>query len=815
MEEMEEKEGCHLSGGVFFNLLLEARKKPVISQNVLFRDLIRIYDRSAGGLRGSSLSTIASKFRKCDPDLHSEFIRFGDPVSVDAFESRLREDYDGVLEEMKALADQYLDLETNGRWLVRALLELIEGDADISDTAKFFIIPGSVLVYKKEFPEIRKIHFYSFLLSIWHFICTREYSGETGRETYLKLTEDAGASRARKFVRSRIGFSGKYDGVEVSYEVGLEFPHTESRNWADQFFSDRRRLEERDQELEKRKLERGNRFQHYKAGMESMKDQMEARANRYWTYLKRLWEKHCERKTFLYETRRPFYDFFVCSRVRKRGANGLAEIQVVEGVSAEVFPDEESFVILSGTGGQGKSMMMNHFLLQAVRDNKKTGKVPVFIPLRDYNPEKGDLMDFVFREFNRHDPSLLLSDLVQLLADGKAVLLLDGLDEIRGEYRENFLDEMNVLADHYPDSVYIISSRPNMNFRALCRFAVYDLLPFDKTQALEMIRKLDQDVVDPEIQKDFISDLENSRFRFDFKEQEDWMGNPLFLTIMLLTYEDSHDIPTQRYLFYEQAYDAMARRHDAAKALSREFRTGLDSREFQNYFGEFCAVTYAQEQYDFSFGEMEETFRDVIEMNGLHTEPGAFIEDATGKICVIYQDGGKYYFIHRSFQEYFAAYFFSRQIEQDYDAVRELLYARDACDHDSMVLPMMYAMNPQKTELCVFLPYMERMIGEWEKTGDPFGAFVRMMYPNGDLMPRCSIYGLIAEIYGIREKDDRKWQNGTALRREYEAFLEEYKDLKRTYGTQRRRKKFISRFHHCRNTGTAGSCCGQDAAVPV
>lgn len=51
-------------------------------------------------------------------------------------------------------------------------------------------------------------------------------------------------------------------------------------------------------------------------------------------------------------------------------------------------------------------------------------------------------------------------------------------------------------------------------------------------------------------------------------------------------------ILTERCLFYEQAYDAMAKKHDAAKALIRASATGLNSRKFQKYFGEFCTTTY-------------------------------------------------------------------------------------------------------------------------------------------------------------------------------------------------------------------------------
>ena len=97
------------------------------------------------------------------------------------------------------------------------------------------------------------------------------------------------------------------------------------------------------------------------------------------------------------------------------------------------FEEEHRFIVLSGTGGMGKSMMMTHFMLDTIDKNKETGEVPVFVLLRDYNPVAGDLIDFIFGELKRHDVNLHLSDLVELLQSGKGVILFDGLDEIKSE----------------------------------------------------------------------------------------------------------------------------------------------------------------------------------------------------------------------------------------------------------------------------------------------------------------------------------------------------------------------------------------------
>ena len=763
----------HLSGGVFFNLMLAARKKPVANQNQCLKELLYIYDRSAKEMAGNSLVTIASRFRNCDPDLHSDYIRFGDPVVVEEFNGRMRENYASVVGEVKNYADQYLDLEVNGKWLVRALMELVEKDNLIQDNAKFMAIPGGLPAYKQEFPEMHVVYIYNFLLSVWHYICCTHGMTENGQETYFALADFAGESRPRKFDRSRIGFESHED-VMVSYDMEIVQDDMKIPEPAAAYV--RKLAGKPDRQLEifapvnsavPKEVESIFSF----VVEHTHTSDRKAALNRYRTYLNRAREKHSKKKTFLYEMQRDFYGFFVCNDVKRRETvyrgehrNDKKDDRVIKNACIDSFEEERRFIVLSGTGGMGKSMMMTHFMLDTIDKNKETGEVPVFVLLRDYNPAAGDLIDFIFGELKRHDVDLHLSDLVELLQSGKGVILFDGLDEIKSENCRRFYKEMENLADSYPEASYIVSSRPTMNFRGLSRFTVYDLQPFSQEQAVEMVGKLDQSVVDPVIQKDFIQDLKCNRFGFDWRERMDFLGNPLFLTILLLAYEGNHDIPTERYLFYEQAYDAMAKKHDAAKALTREFATGLNSREFQNYFGEFSTITYEQEKYDFTPEEISSYFQEVIEANELDTTPEAFIEDVTGKICLIYKDGGKYYFIHRSFQEYFVAYFFSRQLEQRYGAVLDIFQRRDSADHDSVVLPMLFDMEQNKTELCIIIPFLGQIFKD-ENDDEAYEHFLEYFYPiicyeQGDVTEfsmgtsESSIYEFIADKYNFKEMID-------------------------------------------------------------
>lgn len=540
----------HLSGGIFFNLMLAARKKPVANQNQCLKELLYIYDRSAKEMAGNSLVTIESRFRNCDPNLHSDYIRFGNPVVVEEFNGRMREDYASVVGEVKNYADQYLDLEVNGKWLVRALMELVEKDSLIQDNAKFMAIPGELPAYKQEFPEMHVVYIYNLLLSVWHYICCTHGMTENGQETYFALTDFTGESRPKKFDRSRIGFESHED-VTVSYDMEIVQDDMKIPEPAASYV--RKLTGKPDKQLEifapvnsavSKEVESIFSF----VVEHTHTSDRKAALNRYRTYLNRAYEKHSKKKTFLYEMQRDFYGFFVCNDVKRRETvcrserrNDRKDDRVIANVCVDSFEEERRFIVLSGTGGMGKSMMMTHFMLDTIDRNKETGKVPVFVLLRDYNPAAGDLIDFIFGELKRHDVDLHLSDLVELLQSGKGVILFDGLDEIKSENCRRFYKEMENLADSYPEASYIVSSRPTMNFRGLSHFTVYDLQPFSQEQAVEIVGKLDQSVVDPVIQKDFIQDLKCNRFGFDWRERMDFLGNPLFLTILLLAADAFED----------------------------------------------------------------------------------------------------------------------------------------------------------------------------------------------------------------------------------------------------------------------------------
>ncbi len=717
-----------LCGGTFFNLLLQARiQKNHPTQGDLLNSLMKIYDPHHVPMKGQNLKTIPSRFKTCDPTLNSDYLKLGNPFLTKSFTLRMANSYSDVALEMKDLLDRHFMNEESRKWLVRSLLELIEDDTYIADDERFFVNPGNAASYKSELMTCSvngTVYFYCFILGIWYYCCTKDFEAGIGRSTYLSWTKESDIeNKERKFISS-IG-TNRFEAVEIKYQ--LEKESQALRTVEEQLYIQYESKDSNTPRYEMLLPVIQERIHRSLANMNS----------KYEKYLKKAKKKHSRRDTFLYETERVFYNFFVCNDIceKKQVQIGSAWLKQrrseddglcppIKNLTIDKFPANQRKIHLVGTGGLGKSMMMNHLMLNTI-DQYGEDLLPVFVTLKNYDSERNDLLDFVYIEFSRHDNELLLSDLTEKLGSGKALILLDGLDEIKSTQRTEFDQQFELLLDHYPDAFYIISSRPDIKIAALKHFTSYSLLPFTLDQAIEMVKKLDKNVVNDETKRDFINDLKKDIFNFSRDEKTQFLGNPLFLSIMLLTYDGYHNIPSQRYLFYEQAYEVMAEKHDAKKSLRREFETGLSSRDFKKLFGEFCAITYNDENYSFTETQLKDYAQQVIDANGYTFDVSRFIEDITKKVCLLYKDGGRYYFIHRSFQEYFTAYFFSIQLEKSFEAIFNMFMERDECVGEDQTLEMLYGIDEKKTAVHIIIPFLKPFFSRKE---DGYQSFIMTIY---------------------------------------------------------------------------------------
>lgn len=147
-----------------------------------------------------------------------------------------------------------------------------------------------------------------------------------------------------------------------------------------------------------------------------------------------------------------------------------------------------------------------------------------------------------------------------------------------------------------------------------------------------------------------------------YSKHESFLSNPLLATMMLITYDQFAHIPDKIHIFYEQAFETLFFRHDTSKeaAFQRKRYVDVAINEFKNCLSSLCIATYVRKQYQFSEAEILEAITSSCDYERVIVEPKLFLKDLLESVCIMQRDGLMITFAHRSFQEYFAAFFISR-----------------------------------------------------------------------------------------------------------------------------------------------------------
>lgn len=461
----------------------------------------------------------------------------------------------------------------------------------------------------------------------------------------------------------------------------------------------------------------------------------EDEANPFQKYLDAASSYYSTKKTLLYaEKPHPFYELYVCNNVRYRkfratGARDFKPEKNISNATIEKLEAESKYIIIEGTGGIGKSMLLTHLFLSSAEKSADTGSTPFFLSLKNYKDTTSGIVDFIWKSAREFDAVISQNDIITALQEKNLVLLMDGLDEIQSTIRENFDTDLEAFIKSYPGNTIVITSRPVFSFITYSKFSVFDIQELTKEQALELVQKLE--FWDTAAKENFMKDLDRHLYTSHYQ----FASNPLLLTIMLMTYTTFGEVPAKMHVFYSKAYETMARLHDASKGtFKRKLHSKLTPEEFAKYFAEFCARTYTEEVLEFTertfSAYMAKVLKDsYAEFTGV--QPRDFLLDLTDNLCIMYREGEKYYFIHRSFQEYFAAVHFASSYDNKLKKVGDFFERMQHRSYTDRTFAMLYDMIPAKVERFIFLPFLESLMADCSKAGndEEYWEFLERMYP--------------------------------------------------------------------------------------
>ena len=758
----------YLTGGIFFSLLLEARKPrnsarknldgktDGLSEPEMMRDLL--YVVTGEKIDAEKLGKDTSQYKTCSIN-SSTYISFDSPATKNMFDENIKKINPTFLNRMSEFIQTYIDVQKY-EWLVKTSMETIYNDSSIDDE-HCFLVSDCFSYNKHAILTIDYLELEYFLIGILHFILVNRPNNTLGRQTFEKWHFQENNKGSWKFSNHKLGQS-------ISHEVKVETLKT----------------------LQNKKDVIVNVIPKHKTpiifGSDGIAPDLSVlnngdilyvdsdffttkNADEFDTYISKATKFYSKTKTLLYsEAPRNFKDFYVCNDLCETKYMRIdKDKHTISNASITSLVTISKHLIICGTGGIGKSMMMKHLFFDCAAKYKNSKILPILIPLKNYKLSEPNLLQLTFKYVNDFDSDINISQIQNKLKKGQCVLFLDGYDELSNESKPIFNEALSQLIKAYPNIVIIISSRPINIFIQMGHFTEINILPFNKEKALLLIDKLEYH--DVEAKAKFRHDLKHKLF----KSHREFTSNPLLLTIMLMTYSIYGEIPAKQHIFYSKAYEVMSRTHDSSKgAFVRPMNTKLTPEEFAIYFSEFCARTYKDSIYEFTRETFTKYMDAVIRKKGMSNSltSNEFILDLTENLCIMYQEGASISFLHRSFQEYFTAVFFSQQMDDKLYKVKDLFDS--FMNNYDRTFDMLYDMIPSKIERFVFLPMLQNLWDFCDKNNG-YWTFLEILYPNlyaieGSVdsyignIPNSYLYNFFTSINGFnycRDFIDIKWPN--------------------------------------------------------
>lgn len=193
------KNDLYLCGGIFFVLLLQVRKARSQARNKytgetdgladtdVFKSLIYVVTGQYPDPYAPTFKKDVSQYKACRYN-GGTYITFKEVSTVSGFDNDIKNNYPASLNRMIKFADEFID-ETPGKrtWLVKALLDMIESDAEIKHTDEFYIWSNGNSTSKADICTESSFEFQPFLLGILHYIIMHRQDNQKGQHTYSML----------------------------------------------------------------------------------------------------------------------------------------------------------------------------------------------------------------------------------------------------------------------------------------------------------------------------------------------------------------------------------------------------------------------------------------------------------------------------------------------------------------------------------------------------------------------------------------------------------------------------------------------------
>ncbi|MBX2998022.1 MAG: NACHT domain-containing protein [Caldilineaceae bacterium] len=312
-----------------------------------------------------------------------------------------------------------------------------------------------------------------------------------------------------------------------------------------------------------------------------------------------------------------------------------------------------------GKPGAGKTTFLKWITVRSIGGKLTNPRLPIFVSLHEWsNSRHTELLPFIVEKLAVHHFPEAAAWLEFLLTEGRALLLFDGLDEVRqeNEQRARLSLLLKDFTTKYDRSQHLITCRVAASEYVFPGFQDVEVADFTAKQ----VRAYAQKWFGKQETKyaAFVAELEKT----DHQGLRELCNVPLLLSMLCLYFDDAMTFPGRRAELYEDALDALLRKWDSSRQIQRDsIYQSLSHKRKQQMLAHIATPAFEKGEYYFTTRRLTDDLSAYLSrLPGAPTDADIDGEAVLRAIeaqhgVLVERARNIHSFSHLSFQEYFAA----------------------------------------------------------------------------------------------------------------------------------------------------------------